>query len=110
MKKDLTLTNFLNITYISYFRMGKLDYIRENIGALTSGTIYSGLWTAVLESHWPNTYVAGMAIANFGFGFYGYNLLKESEKRKENFGKRNLLGETELSDLITKAEIPPKLD
>ena len=60
--------------------MGKLDYIRENIGALTSGTIYSGLWTAVLESHWPNTYVAGMAIANFGFGFYGYNLLKESAK------------------------------
>ena len=82
--------------------MNKVDYLRENIGALATSTIYSGFWAAVLYDNWPNTYVAGITLANFGII---YHSLKESDKHaKEKYGTET---SSRKKDLDTIIETPP---
>jgi len=100
LKKDLTLTNFLSVINICYSGMSKLDYLRENIGALATGTLFGGFWIPVLTDNMPAVYVAGISATYFASGYYGYNFIKESEKQRENFRNRTFSKERDLIDIL----------
>ena len=100
MKKDLTLTNFLSVINIYYSGMNKLDYLRENIGALTTGTLFGGFWIPVLTNNIPAVYVAGISATYFASGYYGYKFIKESDKQRANFRNRTFSKEKDLIDIL----------
>ena len=81
--------------------MNKSNYnIRENIGALAAGTVFGGFWIPVLANNMPAVYIAGISATYFASGYYGYNFIKESEKRRDNFRNRTLLKEKNLDKIL----------
>ena len=77
-----------------------LNYLRENSGALTISSGYSGFWTAILVDNMPNLYVAGIAMANFGLIYHGYNSIKDLEKEKEKFRSKTFSNERNLDKIL----------
>ena len=80
--------------------MNNLEYLKENSGALAASAVYSGFWTLVLEGNMPTAYVLGMAVANFGITYNGYNSIKDLKKQRNDYRNRTFLRKKDLTDIL----------